>query len=185
MGANVIAAVGSQAKLDICKKYGGADYGVDYTIKGWQKEVLKITDGRGVDVVYDPVGLIAGWLVYAIHKMFLIIPSIDSLKCIAWKGRALVVGFAAGKIEKVTDPIVLHDVKYSLYHFQKAALKFSLTEEYIYRRSSLGSVLLCVFLAVRYRSPIDCCYIPQPKSPPIFLPYGMHFSSKFELCVDT
>lgn len=65
MGANVIAAAGSQAKLDICKKYGGADYGVDYTIKGWQKEVLKITDGRGVDVVYDPVGLITGWLVYA------------------------------------------------------------------------------------------------------------------------
>lgn len=56
----MIAAAGSQAKLDICKNYGGADYGVDYTKKDWQKEVLKITGGKGVDVVYDPVGLIAG-----------------------------------------------------------------------------------------------------------------------------
>ncbi|KIM91821.1 hypothetical protein PILCRDRAFT_809785 [Piloderma croceum F 1598] len=90
LGANVIAAAGSQAKLDICKKYGGADYCVDYTKKDWQKEVLKITGGKGVDVVYDPVGLIA-----------------DCLKCIAWKGRALVIGFAAGKIEKLPLNLVL------------------------------------------------------------------------------
>lgn len=45
---------------------------------------MKITGGKGVNVVYDPVGLIK-----------------DSLKCIAWKGRAVVVGFAGGEIEKV------------------------------------------------------------------------------------
>jgi NADPH2:quinone reductase len=39
---------------------GGADFVVDYTQGGWQKEVLKITGGRGVDVVYDPVGRIKG-----------------------------------------------------------------------------------------------------------------------------
>jgi NADPH2:quinone reductase len=39
---------------------GGADFAVDYTKDGWQKEVLKITGGRGVDVVYDPVGRIKG-----------------------------------------------------------------------------------------------------------------------------
>jgi NADPH2:quinone reductase len=39
---------------------GGADFVVDYTQDGWQKEVLKITGGRGVDVVYDPVGRIKG-----------------------------------------------------------------------------------------------------------------------------
>jgi len=60
LGAKVIAAAGSQAKLEICKKYGGADYGIDYTVKDWQKEVLKLTGNRGVDVVYDPVGLIGG-----------------------------------------------------------------------------------------------------------------------------
>jgi len=56
----VIAAAGSQAKLDAVKKYAGADYLVDYTKPEWQKEVLKITGGHGVDVVYDPVGLIQG-----------------------------------------------------------------------------------------------------------------------------
>lgn len=60
LGATVIAAAGSQSKLDICKTYGGADYTVNYTEKDWQKEVLRITGGKGVDVVYDPVGRIAG-----------------------------------------------------------------------------------------------------------------------------
>lgn len=60
MGAKVIAAAGSQDKLDICKKFGGADYGINYTKKDWQQEVLKLTGGKGVDVVYDPVGLIVG-----------------------------------------------------------------------------------------------------------------------------
>jgi NADPH2:quinone reductase len=62
LGATVIAAAGSQSKLDICKMYGGADYTVNYTVKDWQKEVLRMTGGRGVDVVYDPVGRVAGEL---------------------------------------------------------------------------------------------------------------------------
>ena len=41
-------------------KQGGADHGVNYSKEGWQKEVLKITGGKGVDVIYDPVGLIRG-----------------------------------------------------------------------------------------------------------------------------
>ena len=56
----MIAAAGSQAKLDAVKKYTGADHLIDYTKPGWQKEVLKVTSGHGVDVVYDPVGLIQG-----------------------------------------------------------------------------------------------------------------------------
>ncbi|ELU42457.1 alcohol dehydrogenase [Rhizoctonia solani AG-1 IA] len=83
LGAKVIATAGTQDKLKVCKTFGGADEVLDYTKSGWQKEVLKLTNGKGVDVIYDPVGLIK-----------------DSLKCIAWKGRALVVGFAAGEIEK-------------------------------------------------------------------------------------
>jgi NADPH-dependent curcumin reductase CurA len=67
LGAKVIAAAGSQEKLDICKEYGGADYCINYTKKDWQKEVLKITGGKGVDVVYDPVGLIAGQSVHGQH----------------------------------------------------------------------------------------------------------------------
>ena len=68
LGAHVIACA-SPSKLDIARTMGGADFVVDYTQSGWQKEVLKITGGRGVDVVYDPVGRIKGavpfsWLPY-------------------------------------------------------------------------------------------------------------------------
>ncbi|EJU04312.1 NADP-binding protein [Dacryopinax primogenitus] len=90
LGAKVIATAGSPPKLEICKSIGGADEVLDYTKSSWQKEVLRITGGKGVDVVYDPVGLIK-----------------DSLKCIAWKGRAVVVGFAAGKIEQVPTNLIL------------------------------------------------------------------------------
>ncbi|KAK0195588.1 alcohol dehydrogenase [Armillaria mellea] len=90
LGAKVIAAAGSQEKLDIAKRYGGADYTVNYTNPNWPKEVLKITNGHGADVIYDPVGLIK-----------------DTLKCIAWKGRALVIGFAAGTIEKIPMNLIL------------------------------------------------------------------------------
>lgn len=59
LGAHVIAA-SSPSKLSIATKYGGADFSIDYTKPGWQQEVLKITDGKGVDVIYDPVGMIKG-----------------------------------------------------------------------------------------------------------------------------
>ena len=70
LGAKVIAAAGSQAKLDVACKLGGADYGVNYTKAGWQKEVLKITKNKGVDVIYDPVGLINGKLPYTLLISF-------------------------------------------------------------------------------------------------------------------
>ncbi|KAJ4483402.1 alcohol dehydrogenase [Lentinula aciculospora] len=90
LGGKVIAAAGSQEKLEIAKRYGGADYLVDYSKPEWQKEVMKITNGTGVDVVFDPVGLIQ-----------------SSFKCLAWRGRAVVVGFAAGSIEKLPSNLIL------------------------------------------------------------------------------
>ncbi|KAF8268477.1 NAD-P-binding protein [Lactarius quietus] len=89
LGARVIACA-SPSKLDVTRTAGGADFTVDYTKDGWQKEVLKITGGHGVDLVYDPVGRIK-----------------ESLKCITWSGRALVVGFAGGAIEKLPLNLVL------------------------------------------------------------------------------
>ena len=100
LGAKVIAAAGSETKLDIAKRHGGADYGVNYSNAGWQKEVLRLTNGKGVDVIYDPVGLIAGRSVFPSDCKSNFWPS-DCLKCVAWKGRALVIGFAGGTIEKV------------------------------------------------------------------------------------
>ncbi|CAB4402780.1 unnamed protein product [Rhizophagus irregularis] len=89
LGAKVIATGGSSEKLAIAKKVG-ADYAVNYKDKDWQKQVLKITGGKGVDVVYDPVGLI-----------------VPSIKCIAWNGRLVVIGFVSGNIEKVPTNLVL------------------------------------------------------------------------------
>lgn len=93
-GAIVIATAGSQHKLDVAKSFG-ADFGIDYRDKDWPQKVKKLTPkGRGVDIVYDPVGLIT-----------------ESTKCTAWNGRLLVIGFAAGEIEKVaTNRMLLKNI---------------------------------------------------------------------------
>ena len=89
-GATVIATAGSARKLEVAKGFG-ADYAIDYNKKGWEDEVKKLTPrGKGVDIVYDPVGMVN-----------------TSLKCTAWNGRILVIGFAAGNIEKVAMNRVL------------------------------------------------------------------------------
>ena len=89
---------------------GGADFVVDYSKDGWQKEVLKFTGGRGVDVVYDPVGrikgaipfsLVARVILYRFDWFYSSLIFADALKCVVWGGRALVIGFAGGEIEKV------------------------------------------------------------------------------------
>lgn len=83
-GATVVATAGTPAKLQVAKSYG-ADYGIDYNDPKWPDVVKKLTPGgKGVDIVYDPVGLVD-----------------KSTKCTAWNGRILVVGFAAGNIEKL------------------------------------------------------------------------------------
>jgi len=48
LGAKVIATAGTDTKLSICTKYGKADHAINYSQPGWQKEVLKITGGKGV-----------------------------------------------------------------------------------------------------------------------------------------
>lgn len=89
-GATVIATAGTSRKLEVAKNFG-ADYAVDYTDPAWPDIVKKLTPkARGVDIVYDPVGMID-----------------KSTKCIRWNGRLLVIGFAAGAIEKVAMNKVL------------------------------------------------------------------------------
>jgi NADPH2:quinone reductase len=85
MGAKVIAAASSESKLKVCKD-NGADELINYSSEDLRSRVKAITGGRGVDVVYDPVG---GPY------------SEPALRDMAWKGRFLVVGFAAGDIPKV------------------------------------------------------------------------------------
>ena len=89
-GATVIATAGTKRKLSVAKDFG-ADYTVDYRDPSWPDKVRSLTPGnRGVDIVYDPVGMID-----------------KSTKCIRWNGRLLVIGFAAGAIEKVAMNKVL------------------------------------------------------------------------------
>ncbi|KAF5721273.1 NADPH2:quinone reductase [Fusarium globosum] len=89
-GATVIATASTQHKLEIAKSYG-ADHVISYNDATWPAKVKALTPkSRGVDIVYDPVGLID-----------------LSTKCTAWNGRILVIGFAAGKIEKVAMNKVL------------------------------------------------------------------------------
>lgn len=83
-GATVVATAGTAHKLEVAKRFG-ADYCIDYKDKDWPLKVKELTPGKkGVDIVYDPVGLID-----------------KSTKCIAWNGRLIVVGFVGGEIEKV------------------------------------------------------------------------------------
>ncbi|KAH8764824.1 hypothetical protein F5883DRAFT_461683 [Diaporthe sp. PMI_573] len=89
-GATVIATAGTKRKLEVARQFG-ADHVVDYRDDKWPDLVKKLTPkGRGVDIVYDPVGMVD-----------------KSTKCIAWNGRILVIGFAAGAIEKVAMNKVL------------------------------------------------------------------------------
>jgi len=82
MGARVIAAASSLAKLAVCRDHG-ADELIDYAAEDLRERIKALTGGRGVDVVYDPVG---GDY------------SEPALRGMAWRGRFLVVGFAAGRI---------------------------------------------------------------------------------------
>ena len=85
MGARVIAAASSAAKLEICRQ-SGADEVIDYAAEDLKERVKALTGGLGADVVYDPVG----------GKY-----SEAALRATAWNGRLLVIGFAAGEIPKI------------------------------------------------------------------------------------
>jgi len=91
MGARVIAAASSDAKLEVARALG-ADHLVDYSTQDLRERVKEITGGAGADIVYDPVG---GPYTE---------PAVRSL---AWKGRFLVVGFAAGDIPKLAINLLL------------------------------------------------------------------------------
>ena len=85
LGARVIAAASSAARLEVGRKLG-AEFTIDYVTEDLRLRVKEITGGLGVDVVYDPVG---GPVSEA------------ALRSTAWAGRFLVIGFATGEIPKI------------------------------------------------------------------------------------
>ncbi|KAK4042213.1 thioredoxin reductase [Parachaetomium inaequale] len=105
-GATVIATAGTQRKLEVAKSFG-ADHVIDYRDPKWPEMVKKLTPkGRGVDIVYDPVGMVD-----------------KSTKCTAWNGRILIVGFAAGTIEKVAmNKVLLKNISLVGIHWGQYAV---------------------------------------------------------------
>jgi NADPH2:quinone reductase len=91
LGARVIACASSDDKLAVCREHG-ADATINYTANDLREEVKRLTSGAGVDVVCDPVG---GRYTE------------PALRSTAWRGRLLVVGFAAGEIPKIPLNLVL------------------------------------------------------------------------------
>ncbi len=91
MGARVIAVASSPEKLAVTKAHG-ADVLIDYTKPNFKAGLMEATGGKGIDVVYDCVG--------GKHVE-------PALRALAWQGRYLVVGFAAGEIPKLALNLVL------------------------------------------------------------------------------
>jgi NADPH:quinone reductase len=85
LGAVVIATARGSAHLDAARAHG-ADHLIDTAREDVRERALALTGGRGVDVVFDPIG---GDLFTA------------SLRAIAWEGRVLVIGFASGEIPQI------------------------------------------------------------------------------------
>src|SRR5438093_9460232 len=85
LGARVIACASSEEKLAVCRSHG-ADAAINYASEDLRERIKALTEGQGVDVIYDPVG-------GAYTE--------PAFRSIAWRGRLLVVGFAAGEIPKL------------------------------------------------------------------------------------
>ncbi|HJW56871.1 MAG TPA: NADPH:quinone oxidoreductase family protein [Burkholderiaceae bacterium] len=85
LGAHVIAAASSDEKLEVCKAHG-ADILINYSTQDLRQTVKIATDGKGPDVIYDPVG--GGY-------------TEPAFRTIAWRGRYVIIGFANGEIPKL------------------------------------------------------------------------------------
>ncbi|PRZ42168.1 NADPH2:quinone reductase [Antricoccus suffuscus] len=91
-GATVIATAGGPAKKQVCLDLG-ADHAIDYNSEDFATVVKEITNGRGADIVYDPVG----------GDVF-----DKSTKCIAFEGRILIIGFTSGRMaESKTNHVLV------------------------------------------------------------------------------
>jgi NADPH:quinone reductase-like Zn-dependent oxidoreductase len=119
VGAKVIAVVGDEEKAKMIKRIG-ADGVVDYHEDEWEEKVKALTnDGEGVDVVYDAIGAIE-----------------SGLKCLRYRGRLVIVGFAArgGKIEEVrANRILLKSITVLGYRFGEDGRRFPGNTELVWK----------------------------------------------------
>jgi NADPH2:quinone reductase len=129
LGARIIATAGSPEKLQICRQCG-AEFLINYRTEDFVAKVKEITDGRGADVIYDPVG----------GDVF-----DQSTKCIAWEGRIVVIGFTSGRIPSFrTNRALLKNMSviglwWGSYRKHKPQL-MDQTQERLYQMYAAGSI---------------------------------------------
>lgn len=111
-GARVLATAGGPEKVAICRDLG-AEIAIDYRAEDFVAAVKDATDGRGADVIYDPVGG----------------DTFDrSRRCVAFEGRILVIGFAGGRIaDAPTNHALIKNysivgVHWGFYHVMEPSL---------------------------------------------------------------
>lgn len=159
IGAKVIACASSEAKRDHCLELG-ADAVVDYTQSDWRKEVKVATGGRGVDVVFDPIGgdfaepalrsmgphgryLVVGF-VAGIPKLPLNLPLIKRCSVIGvnWGGEVFanpeIVPPVIGQILDWAEQGKLHSAPAAVYPMDRAGEAFSS----LFNRSSRGTIVI-------------------------------------------
>jgi NADPH2:quinone reductase len=108
LGARVIATAGGAEKCEIARREG-ADEAIDYRDEDFVSRVMELTSGRGADVIYDSVG---GDI------------TDKSLKCIAWNGRHVIIGFASGSIPSIkANRILLKNIEVTGLHWGAHAQK--------------------------------------------------------------
>jgi NADPH2:quinone reductase len=108
LGARVLATAGGADKCEIALREG-ADAAIDYRAEDFVPRVMELTEGRGADVIYDSVG---GEI------------TDQSLKCIAWNGRLVIIGFASGKIPSIqANRILLKNIAVTGLHWGAHATK--------------------------------------------------------------
>jgi NADPH2:quinone reductase len=134
LGARVIATVGGPDKVAIARQ-NGADEVIDYREEDFAERVMALTGGKGADVIYDSVG----------GDVF-----DKSLKCIAWNGRLLVIGFASGRIPEVkANRILLKNIAVTGLHWgahqTKDPARVSETFEALFELYAAGKIAPVIY----------------------------------------
>jgi NADPH2:quinone reductase len=110
-GATVFATCGSAEKANLCRELG-ADVAIDYSVEDFAEVVLAATNGRGVDVVFDNVG-------EAVMEA--------SMKCTAYNGRYLMMGFASNKV--VADEAFIVPRRIAMGNFKLCGVLLNYTSD--------------------------------------------------------
>ena len=144
MGATVIAAAGSQEKIDVCLNQG-ADHVVNYKSQNLVEEVNRITNGQRADVIYDPVG----------GELFE-----QTKRCLGWDGRLIIIGFAAGTIPTIeTNRLLLKNaaiigLAWGQY-MQRAPEKAESCQKHLYQLLKIGAINPVIFQHLAFEDALE------------------------------